>query len=100
MKKDKHKINFIDNDGLPDEENPEWTEADFKSAKPFSELPQEMQDALLSLKKRGRPKIATPKRSKTFKLSADVIEGIMATGKGYNARVDAALRASLAEGRI
>ena len=48
----------------------------------------------------GRPKSANPKRVKSFKLSVDLIEAICATGRGYNARVEMALRMALNEGRI
>ena len=51
-------------------------------------------------RKRGRPKVEAPKKVKSFKLSQDVIEAIMASGKGYNTRVEAVLRAALAEGRL
>jgi len=40
----------------------------------------------------GRPKIAKPKKLKSFKLAQDVIEAIVSSGKGYNARVEAVLR--------
>lgn len=49
---------------------------------------------------RGRPKIDAPKRVKSFKLSPDVIDGIMASGPGYNTRVEAVLRQALIDGRI
>lgn len=85
---------------LDKDDSPEWTAADFKNAKRFEDLPKDLQEGLLSLKKRGRPKVARPKQVKSFKLSADVIEAIMASGKGYNVRVEAALRAAIASGKI
>jgi uncharacterized protein (DUF4415 family) len=51
-------------------------------------------------RKAGRPKVDAPKRVKSFKLSPDVIDAITTSGKGYNIRVEAALRTALAEGRI
>ncbi len=51
-------------------------------------------------RKVGRPKVAAPKRTKSFKLSPDLIDAIVALGKGYNKRVEAVLRESIAEGRI
>ena len=48
----------------------------------------------------GRPKVAAPKRVKSFKLSPDLIDAIMASGKGYNTRVEASLRKALAKGWI
>lgn len=51
-------------------------------------------------RKAGRPKVDAPKKSKSFKLSQDLIEAIVASGKGYNARVEAMLREGLAQGKI
>ncbi|MEK7660606.1 MAG: BrnA antitoxin family protein [Pseudomonadota bacterium] len=51
-------------------------------------------------RKAGRPPVEAPKKSKTFKLSQDVIEAIVQSGKGYNARVEKVLRESLAAGKI
>jgi uncharacterized protein (DUF4415 family) len=35
-----------------------------------------------------------------FRLAADVAEGIRASGRGYNARVEKVLRAALARGEL
>ena len=43
-------------------------------------------------RKIGRPKIATPKIHIGFRLAADVVDGVKASGPGYNARVEQALR--------
>jgi uncharacterized protein (DUF4415 family) len=40
----------------------------------------------------GRPKAETPKVQIGFRLSAELVASIKASGKGYNARVEAALR--------
>jgi len=77
---------------LDEDDAPEATEAFFKDAKPFKDMFPEMYASWR--KTRGRPKIEKPKKITTFKLSQEVIEAIKATGKGYNARVDAALRAA------
>ena len=48
---------------------------------------QEYQAKLAATKvKRGRPKAASPKVRIGFRLAADVVESIKATGGGYNAR--------------
>ena len=78
----------------------ELMDEDFAQSVSFQELPTALQEGFHLLKKRGRPKVDHPKQVKSFKLSADVIAGITASGKGYNARVDAALRHALEEGRI
>ena len=43
---------------------------------------------------------AAPKVHIGFRLAADVVNGIRATGKGYNARVEKVLREALAEGKL
>ena len=48
----------------------------------------------------GRPRVAAPKRVKSFKLSPDLIAAITSSGKGYNTRVESALRKALEKGWI
>ena len=81
-----------------DDENPEWTEADFAEAKPFKELHPELHEPWKN--KGGRPQVETPKVHIGFRLAADVVEGVKGTGKGYNARVEKLLRDALAQGRL
>ena len=78
------------NPELIDDENPEWTDEDFKRAVPFSGLPKSLQAKLLSL--RGRPKLAVTKERITIRLSRDVVEQFRASGDGWQTRVDAALK--------
>lgn len=80
------------------DENPEWTEAEFARAKPFSEGFPELYAAWKN--KGGRPKAAEPKVHIGFRLAADVAKGVRASGRGYNARVEKVLREALAAGRI
>lgn len=75
------------NPELIDDENPEWTEEDFKRAVPFSSLPESLQAKL-----RGRPKAAVTKERITIRLSPDVVERFRASGDGWQTRVDAALK--------
>jgi len=82
---------------MTDEENPEWTEADFAQAKPFKNVHPTLHEAW---KKRGRPPVAAPKVHIGFRLAADVVDGIRATGRGYNARVEKVLREALAKGLL
>ena len=76
------------------------TQEDFALAVPFSKLPKEMQTGLFAVKRRGRPRVERPKRLQSFKLSPELIEAIRASGKGYNSRVECALRIAVEEGRI
>ena len=80
------------------DENPEWTDADFARARPFNEgFPKTYR----AWKDRGgRPRVANPKKRVGLRLAPDVVDGIRATGKGYNARVEEMLRKALARGHL
>jgi uncharacterized protein (DUF4415 family) len=80
-----------------DNENPEWTARETAEAKPFREA---FPVAFASWKKRGRPPVEAPRVHIGFRLAADVVEGLRATGRGYNARVEKVLRDALTKGRI
>ncbi len=87
---------------LTDEEGEvrELTAEDFAEFVPFSQLPVSLQQKLLAISTRGRPKIAQPKAMISFRLPQDVIAGIKKTGKGYGVRVEHILRQALEEGRL
>lgn len=76
------------------DDNPEWTEGDFARARPAAEvLPGEFMTAWR--KARGRPKGSTKPDAKqqiTLRLDRDVIERFRATGPGWQARMNEALR--------
>jgi len=80
-------MNKKPNPELIDDENPQWTEGDFKRAVPFSALPESLQAKL-----RGRPKAAVTKERITIRLSPEVVETFRASGDGWQTRVDAALK--------
>ena len=73
---------------LIDDENPEWTEEDFKRAIPFSALPASLQ---AKLSKRGPNKAPTKERI-TIRLSPEVVQTFRASGDGWQTRMDAALK--------
>ncbi len=77
--------------------NPELTAEDFARAKPFNEVFPEQYKAW---KKMGRPPVETPKKHVGFRLAADVVNGIKAGGRGYNARVAKVLRNALTKGKL
>ena len=81
-----------------DDDNPELTDTDFARARPFPEIFPELARKLKA--QGGRPRLERPKVHVGFRLAADVVEGIKATGKGYNARVERVLRDALAEGKL
>jgi uncharacterized protein (DUF4415 family) len=66
--------------------------------KPFSALPGAEQKMLLNLRKRG-PQKAPRKVPISIRLSADVAEGLRATGNGWQGRADEVLRSWLEEWR-
>jgi uncharacterized protein (DUF4415 family) len=75
----------------------EATDAEFATARPFKEVFPAQYKAW---KKMGRPPVAAPKIHIGFRLAADVVQGIRATGRGYNARVEKVLRDALAKGKL
>jgi uncharacterized protein (DUF4415 family) len=74
-------------------DNPEWTDADFKKAKPFSEVFPELAEGLR--RSRGRPKAEAPKKQVTLRLDADVVESFRLTGPGWQSRINDSLRKSI-----
>ena len=97
MSKKPEKPPHISQQEWDDAENPEWTEEDFARARPFKEV---FPEQFKAWKRIGRPPVAAPKIHIGFRLAADVVEGIRATGKGYNARVEKVLRDALAKGEL
>lgn len=72
-----------------DDDNPEWTEEDFKRAKPASSLPPEVLAAFP--KTRGAQK-APKKVPVSLRLSPEVVEHFKASGPGWQRRIDEALK--------
>ncbi|WP_353229809.1 BrnA antitoxin family protein [Novosphingobium sp.] len=88
-------------DNLPpvvfDDDNPEWTEADFARALRGDQIPANIR-AAFGKGKRGRPVGTTKpdaKKSITLRLDPDVIAAWRATGAGWQSRMNEALRAAL-----
>jgi uncharacterized protein (DUF4415 family) len=73
-----------------DPDNPEITEAEFKLMRPFAEVFPEW--AAEIRRSRGRPPSETPRKVVSIRLDQDVIEKYRATGKGWQARMNADLR--------
>jgi uncharacterized protein (DUF4415 family) len=76
---------------------PEATAEDFARARPFKEVFPEQYKAW---KRMGRPPVESPKVHISFRLASDVVDGIRATGQGYNARVEKVLRDALKRGEL
>ncbi len=74
----------------------EW----FAKAKPAREvLPPELL-AALQKKVMGRPRIASPKAPLTMRVDVDVLAALRASGQGWQTRVNALLRESVASGKM
>jgi uncharacterized protein (DUF4415 family) len=89
------------NPELIDDENPELDDEWFARARPAAEVlpeifPPEMVAELLK-PKRGRPVSARPKAHVNLRLDADVLATFKATGRGWQTRINAALREWLKE---
>lgn len=77
-----------------DDDNPEWTAEDFSKARPATEvLPEIFSNAVADVMlKRGRPRKEVTKAPVNIRLSPDVVEAFRATGRGWQTRVDEALK--------
>lgn len=81
------------NPALIDEENPEWTEADFARARPAREvLPPAIYEELTKKRRgeRGRQKAPT-KVAITLRVDRDVLDSFKAAGPGWQTRMNEAL---------
>lgn len=83
-----------------DDEAPEWTEADFARARPAREVLGEAFMDVAARNRGGRPRAAAPKPTVTLRLDADVLDHLKATGRGWQTRVNAALKALIAESKL
>jgi len=83
------------NPELLDVDNPEWTSAAVSHAKPASAVLPELFGAKTTkemLKPRGRPVSAVVKERITIRLDPDVLAAFKATGRGWQTRVNDAMR--------
>ncbi len=84
-----------------DPDNPELDADWFERARPAQEmLPPDVYAGLVAIQQRrarGRPPVATPKIATAIRFDADVLAGLRATGKGWQTRVNDAMRQWLAE---
>jgi uncharacterized protein (DUF4415 family) len=71
------------------DDNPEWTEEDFRNAKRAVDIP-----ALAHLARRGRPKLPPQTRKARLSMVVDpeVLNYFRATGKGWQTRLNLALK--------
>lgn len=72
-----------------DADNPEWSDAMFNNAR----------RGTAAARRAGRPKSDSPKQSTTLRLDEDVIEYFKRGGRGWQTRLNQALREYIAEHR-
>ncbi len=78
-----------------DEESPELTAEWFAKAKPAGAVLPGLVGADRAqdlLKPRGRPPLAAPKEHVNIRLDADIVQAFRSKGRGWQTRVNAALR--------
>jgi uncharacterized protein (DUF4415 family) len=78
------------NPELVDQDNPEFTAADFARARPARDVLPELFGAKVAseaLKPRGRPKLAQIKQPISLRMDADVLAKWKATGTGWQTRM-------------
>ena len=80
---------FTDGDAAEVADNPEWTAGDVAKATPFADAFPDL--AAKTRKMRGRQKAPT-KKLVSLRLSPDVLERFKEGGRGWQARIDLALR--------
>lgn len=79
----------------PDEENPEWTREEVRTARPALEAISEAFGSHVAegLKRgRGRPSKLDRKVNQTLRLDQDVLEAYKKEGSGWQARMNQVLR--------
>jgi uncharacterized protein (DUF4415 family) len=74
------------------EDPDDWlsTDEELASARPFAEVFPELADSIR--RARGRPPVENPKRQVTLRLDTDVVDRFRASGKGWQSRINEALR--------
>lgn len=82
--------------GVPDDDIPEMTMADFRRAKPVKDVMPELIEA--AKRARGRPRSDSPKQHVSLRLDAEVVAGFRETGPGWQGRINDVLAKSLARG--
>jgi len=80
-----------------DPDNPAWTAEDFRAARPAAAFFDAATMAQLATLKRprGRPAAEQPKILTPLRLDADIVAAFKRGGKGWQTRMNAALRAAM-----
>lgn len=77
-----------------DDDNPEWTTADFAQARPIADFPALAAAFPNGSKPRGRPRGSTTSHKSlvSLRLDNDVLDRFRASGPGWQSRINEALR--------
>ena len=82
------------NPSRSDAENPEWTEADFRRARPALQvLPKEVVEAIRRYRGQRGPQKSPTKELISLRVDRDVAAAYRASGPGWQTRANEALRA-------
>lgn len=79
-----------------DPENPEWTEEDFRNARPFAEVFPELAAKIRADQEAQRAGLSGTKQLVWIPLDIEVVEALRATGEDWKDRVNEALRKAMA----
>ncbi len=84
---------ILTSSAMRDADNPPLTDAQLENMRLASQvLPPELFSGLVSLSKGGRPKAEQTKKAVTIRYDADVVAQFKAGGKGWQTRMNNALR--------
>ena len=77
----------------PDADNPEWTNEDFRRARPALEvLPKALIEAMRRYQGQRGPQKAPTKVQISLRVDRDVVDALRASGRGWQTRAGEALR--------
>ena len=91
----KKKPDHVSQKDWDDVDIPELTDEDFARMRPAREVLPALigeKPAAELIKQRGRPKKAQPKKAVSLRIDPEVIDYFKSTGRGWQSRIDAALK--------
>ena len=77
----------------PDADNPEWTAEDFRRARPLTQVAPQVVEAVEAYRRQRGQQKAPTKELVSLRLDRDVVAAFRASGAGWQARANEALRA-------